>query len=229
MTTFTLEQVVPWGRTLGEYQAMFRLDATDLAKKILGCGDGPASFNAELTRRGGSVISVDPLYAFDRQEISQRIEETSAQVLAQLQRNRDQFVWDRIGSVAELGQLRHETMATFLADYDAGRAQGRYLLAALPDLPFADAAFDLALCSHFLFLYSDHLDTDFHCRALRDLCRVAVEIRVFPLLDLGGRKSPHLEPVLACLANAGLSTAIEPVHYEFQRGANQMLRITRPD
>ena len=61
-----LEQVVPWGRSLAEYRAMFTLSEEDLQKRILGCGDGPASFNAEMTASGKpTVTSVDPLYAFE--------------------------------------------------------------------------------------------------------------------------------------------------------------------
>lgn len=59
---FTLDQVVPWGRSYDEYVAMFALTGEDLRKRILGCGDGPASFNAELTRRGGAVVSAQGLY-----------------------------------------------------------------------------------------------------------------------------------------------------------------------
>ena len=34
-----------------------------------GCADGPASFNAELSGRGGRVVSCDPLYRFDAAQI----------------------------------------------------------------------------------------------------------------------------------------------------------------
>lgn len=61
---FELSGVVPWGRSYAEYVAMFALSDEDLNRRILGCGDGPAAFNAGLTGRGGSVVSVDPLYAF---------------------------------------------------------------------------------------------------------------------------------------------------------------------
>jgi hypothetical protein len=44
-----LSKVVPWGGSLNEYRQVFSLSAEDLHKKILGCADGPASFNAELT------------------------------------------------------------------------------------------------------------------------------------------------------------------------------------
>jgi hypothetical protein len=45
---FTLDQIVPWGRSFDEYVRMFSLTPDDLDKNILGCGDGPASFNAAI-------------------------------------------------------------------------------------------------------------------------------------------------------------------------------------
>jgi len=73
---FTLDKVVPWGRSYEEYVAMFGLTEADLTLRILGCGDGPAGFNAELTRRARTVVSVDPLYRFDASQIRGRIHET---------------------------------------------------------------------------------------------------------------------------------------------------------
>ena len=52
---------------MAEYQAMFNLDKTDLNSKILGCADGPSSFNAELRKFGGEVTSIDPIYAFSKE------------------------------------------------------------------------------------------------------------------------------------------------------------------
>jgi hypothetical protein len=43
--TFTLDEVVPWGRSFDEYAAMFALEARELSRRILGCADGSASFN----------------------------------------------------------------------------------------------------------------------------------------------------------------------------------------
>ena len=224
---FSLKEVVPWGRTFDEYVSMFALSDADLGKRILGCSDGPASFNVELTRRGGSVVSVDPIYRFTAEEIAGRIAETRDVVLEQARQNREEFVWDRLGSVAELGRVRIAAMDDFLADYPAGKRDGRYLDARLPRLPFPDSAFDLALCSHFLFLYSGHLDGAFHLRSLRELCRVAGEARVFPLLELGSTWSRHLDGVVSQLAAQGYDVGIERVDYEFQRGGNEMMRIRR--
>src|SRR4029450_2841913 len=153
---FTLDDIVPWGRSFDEYRRRFARTDADLRSRILGCGDGPASFNAEGTRRGVSIISVDPIYRLDAAAIRDRVEATSAQILEETRRNAADFVWDSIGSGGELGRIRLTAMQTFLADYAAGTAEGRYVDAALPALPFDDLTFDLALCSHFLFLSSDN-------------------------------------------------------------------------
>ena len=222
---FTLDEVVPWGRSFDEYCRMFALSDGDFGSRILGCGDGPASFNAEATRRGAAVISCDPIYRWDADRIRQRIEATSGQILEQARQNADEFVWSSIQSVEELGRVRLAAMEVFLRDYEDGRAQGRYVEAELPALPFADGSFDLALCSHLLFLYSAQLDERFHLDAIRELCRVARDVRIFPLVALGGNRSPHVERLTTRLREGGREVRIEKVPYEFQRGGNEMMRI----
>jgi hypothetical protein len=227
---FTLDQVVPWGRSFAEYEQLFGLTAADLERRILGCGDGPAAFNADATRRGSRVVSCDPLYAFSRTDIETRIAATCDTVLEQTRRNADQFVWGHgIASIDELGEVRMRAMRVFLADYDDGKEAGRYVDAGLPVLPFADASFDLALCSHLLFLYSALLDEAFHRASIRELCRVAAEVRVFPLLALDGSRSPLLEACVEEARAAGAVAETVPVRYEFQRGGNEMLRLRRSD
>ena len=131
---------------------MFALTDRELGLKIVDCGSGPASFNAEATRRGRQVVSCDPIYCWSTDQIQERIASTCGKVLDQTRRNRAEFVWDSIQSVEALGELRMTAMRAFLDDYASGKAAGRYIDAALPTLPFADASFDLALCSHLLFL-----------------------------------------------------------------------------
>ncbi|MDD2335663.1 MAG: hypothetical protein PHD01_03705 [Geobacteraceae bacterium] len=142
-----------------------------------------------------------------------------------MRKNEHEFTWTTIRSVAELGRLRMGAMEEFLSDYPRGLQQGRYVDGELPVLPFADGQFDLALCSHLLFLYSEQLSEDFHVASLRELSRVAREVRVFPLLELGARTSRHLHAVIARLAAEGYSVAIIPVPYEFQCGGNEMIRV----
>jgi len=226
--TFTLNDVVPWGRSYDEYVRMFALTDADLRLRTLGCADGPASFNAEASRRGARVVSCDPLYQFDADAVRARIDATAREVLEQTRANADAFVWTAIASVEELGTVRMGAMRRFLDDYEQGIRERRYLPASLPTLPFADDAFDLALCSHFLFLYSERLHADFHVAAVSELCRVASQVRIFPLLSLDGRRSPCVDPVCEQLGGAGLVVSLETVDYEFQRGGNQMMWIRRP-
>jgi hypothetical protein len=223
--SFTLSDVVPWGRSYDEYLRMFGLGDAELRLRMLGCADGPASFNAEGTRRGTRIVSCDPLYQFDGPEIRDRIDATSPEVLEQTRANADAYVWSSISSVEELGAIRMAAMAQFFEDYDRGLAEQRYLPASLPSLPFADASFDLALCSHFLFLYSERLNADFHVASVLELCRVARQVRIFPLLSLDGRRSPWIEPVCDRLVGTGHVVSLKTVDYEFQRGGNQMMEI----
>lgn len=130
---------------------MFSLTPADLKRKIMGCGDGPASFNAELTERGGNVTSIDPIYSFSSDRIRQWISETCDYVIDQIWKNKEKFVWQEIGSVEELARLRMSAMTKFLEDFPKGIMQKRYLAGELPSLPFGDKEFDLALCSHFYF------------------------------------------------------------------------------
>ena len=162
---FTLDKVVPWGRSFDEYRRMFG--------------------------------------------------------------NAAEFVWTVIRSVEELGQVRMAAMNDFLDDYPVGRTHGRYVDAELPNLPFPDSSFDLALSSHLLFLYTTQLSDSFHRHAIREMCRVATEVRIFPLLALGAVPSPLVEPMAAEFGREGFDVWIEDVPYEFQRGGNKMMRIRR--
>lgn len=226
--TFSLDRVVPWGRSYEEYVRMFDLGPAELGGRILGCGDGPAAFQAELHRRGGRGVAVDPLYACSAAEIEQRIAEVRGEVMAQVRANLADFVWTTIASPEQLERRRLAAMAVFLADYEGGRRQGRYVAGVAQALPFAADAFDLALSSHFLLLYAEAVPLAQHRLAIAELLRVAPELRLFPLLELGGAPSRHLEPLLAELGAQGCGLEQRRVAYELQRGGDTMLRIVRP-
>lgn len=222
-----LDQVVPFGRSLDEYQAMFALSPDDLANTIIDVAGGPASFNAEMQARGKRVRSVDPLYAFSAAEIEQRFYAVVDGVIRQVKETPNDWVWTFHQSPEQLREHRVQVLTRFLADYERGKAEGRYVIGELPRLDCSDAQFELALCSHFLFLYSDHFSYEFHRAALYELLRIAVEVRVFPLLTLALKPSPHLTLLLGELARAGHVYEIRTVSYELQRGGNQMLSIKR--
>jgi SAM-dependent methyltransferase len=222
-----LEEVVPWGRTLAEYRSMFSLSETDLNAKILGCGDGPASFNAEMTELGYSVVSIDPIYQFSAAQIEQRVRATYEPVISQVKQNSSHYIWNHFRDADELGKARLTAMENFLLDYERGKVAGRYLYQSLPNLEFGDDQFDLCICSHLLFLYSEQLSLDFHLASIYELLRIAAEVRIFPLLRLDGEPSSYLEFVLKDLSNKGCNVRVQSVEYELQKGANRMLKISR--
>lgn len=222
-----LDRVVPFGRTFDEYSQIFNLKAHDFQHPILGVGDGPASFNAEATQRGYQVCSIDPVYQFTAPQIQQRFDQVVDDIIEQVADTPDDWVWSYHSSPQDLRQTRERALALFLADYEAGTQAGRYKIGALPKLEFADNTFDLALCSHFLFLYSAQVDYDFHRASIYEMLRISREIRIFPLLTLMLGRSPHLDPLIKDLTTQGYWVSIQKVGYEFQRGGNEMLVVKR--
>jgi len=226
---FLYKNIVPWGRSYDEYRCMFSMTDHDLNLKILGCGDGPASFNCEMYKKGRIAVSIDPIYQFSAKQIEQRINETYKEVIGQTSQNTDKFIWKNISSVEELGKIRMSAMRKFLDDYEKGRKQSRYIFAELPKLPFKDNDFDIALSSHFLFLYTDNLSLEFHIKAINEMCRVAKQVRIFPLLDVNGFRSSYVDQVKRIFHEKGKPITEENVDYEFQKGGNRMLIINNYD
>jgi hypothetical protein len=220
-----LEKVVPFGRSLDEYTKMFNLTNTDLKQQILGNGDGPASFNAEGTKLGYKLTSIDPIYQFVGLEILDRFNTVVDSIIDQVENTPDSWVWSYHKSPQALRESRIQTINRFIDDYELGQKQGRYLAESLPQLNLPNQAYDLALCSHLLFLYSDQLDYQFHLDSILEILRVSHELRIFPLLTLGLERSPYLEPIRQNLTERGYIAKIEKVDYEFQKGGDQMLVI----
>ncbi len=225
---FHLTGILPWGRNRAEYTAFFDLAELRLGIAVLDCAAGPSSFAVEMADRGFRVVAADPVYSATKDEIAAQIEASRALVMESLRASARRFVWDSYRSPEGLEATRLTTMKHFLEDFGDGVEAGRYVATALPRLPFADGAFDLALCSHFLLLYSAQFDGSFHKAAVGELCRVARELRIFPILDLQGVPSRHLPAVGRVLSELGWSSELRRVGYEFQKGGNQMLHAWRP-
>ncbi len=223
---FRLDNVVPWGRTFEEYRQMFMLDEADMQAKILDFGAGPSSFNFQARQKGIEVISLDPIYEFNKQEIKKRIDEASVTVMKQMQDNYDNYLWDKIKNLNELKKLRMSAMELFLSDYENGKKEKRYICYSLPErLMFEDNSFEIGLSSHFLLMYTA-LGYDFHIKAISEMLRVCKEIRIFPLLDLNSERSDLTDNVIKYF-KARCSLKIKETDYEFQKGGNKLLVIKK--
>ena len=146
-------------------------------------------------------MSCDPLYRYTTTHIQERIAATFDEVLDQTRGNAEEFVWGAIRSVEELGRVRTAAMQVFLHDFDTGKAQGRYVDASCRRcrLPMPRRPGPVL---HFLFLYTTQLGEAFHREAIQDMCRVAREVRIFPLLALGGQLSPYVDDTAIALRRA---------------------------
>lgn len=79
----------------------------------------------------------------------------------------------------------------------------------LTELPFEDQSFDLALCSHVLFLDKEQTEKGFDLKALMELARVAGEVRVFPLVDEEGKPVSGLGPLIQALQQKGFGVELK--------------------
>ncbi|GFE69186.1 SAM-dependent methyltransferase [Chroococcus sp. FPU101] len=222
-----LDQIVPFGRTFDEYSKIFNLSDADFKKAILGVGDGPASFNAEAKRKGIKVTSIDPIYQFNKNEIKQRFDAVVDNIIEQVKNTPNDWVWTYHQSPDGLKNNRIKALNLFLEDYEQGKQEQRYLTQEVPFLAFQDIQFELALCSHFLFLYSDQLSYEFHLKSLYEILRVSQEVRIFPLLTMMLQPSPYLDAIIREFTDKGYQVFIEKVQYELQKGGNEMLVITK--
>ena len=211
-------------RSFDEYVAMFDLDPVVLSGSILDCSAGVAGFTAEAAHRGARAVAVDPAYALPRAELAQLGNADLGRGSAIADQYPDRFTFAWYGGPERRLSLRNRALAQFLLDLATQPA--RYVAGQLPQLPFRDGSFDLAVCSHLLFTWADQLGLDWHRAALLELARVATEVRVFPTVMQGpGDPVPFWDRLMTDLAQAGLRSELRQVPYEFQVGADRMLVV----
>lgn len=218
------QDILLWGHSYEDYSQMFALSKEDLESAILDCCGGPSSFNVTLTGQGGRVVSTDSLFALNKANIEKRIQLTFDEMLKNVERQRQRFIWDAIASPKELAATRHRNIKLFLNDFEKGKKEGRYLSQVPPDLSFHHRQFDLVLCSHYFFSYAQNQSVEFHSHAIRNLCDVAKEVRIFPLLNSEGNIPDLVGPTMQALQKSSIGVEIKAVPYHFQKKGNALLR-----
>lgn len=220
-----MRRLVLWGHHLEEYRDMFQLSESDLTMRFLEYSSGPSAVNFELQNIASECISCDPWFHLDvislRNEINQNFEAR----LHQFQSQPQVFDLSRYGTLDKLIAYRREGIATFLADYDQGRLEKRYLPVRDNTLPFSHSSFDFALIANCLFSDLEYQTIDYHVQIIQELARVAKDVRIFPLVDAGGIPSPMLGPVLLKLQQANYGVEVREVTYHLQPKGNAMLRV----
>lgn len=226
-----LGRIVFYGRTLAEYQQLFALDDNNITKlkgrKVLDCPAGPSSFVAEATKMGIHAIGCDPLFGTDLSTLVSQGREDIHLVTERISSVMQHYNWDFYKSPEGLKEYRQSALERFEADFPQGFAQGRYIKAELPCLPFDDDSFDLALCGNLLFYYSDHFDYSFHLDSILELCRLTPEVRIFPIQGPYNHPYPHYDRLLQELKSRDITAKAVQVPHHFQKGIDKMLCLTR--
>ena len=220
-----MRKLVLWGNHVDEYPEMFALSTADLNARLLEYGCGASAVNAEFNEKGGLISSCDPLFNLDQATLFTQVSLVFEDMVARITRSQEKFDFSHYGSLEALIATRRQGMEKFFADYEKGKAEKRYLPINDHVLPFADFTFDFALSSHYLFADLDDQDVDFHLQAIRELARVAKEVRIFPLIDRQGQPSPFLGPVLLGLQQEDYGVEVREVKYHLEPKGNAMLRV----
>ncbi|MFE4714325.1 class I SAM-dependent methyltransferase [Paenibacillus sp. NPDC056722] len=220
-----LSRIVFIGRTFDEYMLMFGLSKAELkGRKILDCPAGTCSFTAIANQLGADVTATDIAYDHPFEQLAEKGSEDIEHAMLNMEQAQGNYKWDYFKSVE--GLSAHRVQALTDCANDMKEFPNRYVPAVLPVLPFGDKEFDLTLSAHFLFMYADRLDYDFHLQAIQELMRVTKEeIRIFPLVDLSCNRYEHLDKIIDFIQSQGYIAEEIKVGYEFQKGANSMLRI----
>lgn len=223
---FDLDEIVLIGRTFDEYCHMFGLaDLAPASERILDAASGVSSFCAEANEQGYDVTASDRIYRFSSEVIREKCAADLNTVMDKMPGLMDQYRWTYFRDTEVLKNQRERAYRTFIRDYEAHR--GRYVDTAYPVSGFGEKQFTVSLASHFLFLYDEHLDYDFHRETVRELIRVTFrEVRIFPLINLRYRRSAYADRLAEELEKEGHGVRIHRVAYEFLRGGNEMMVIT---
>jgi hypothetical protein len=223
-----LPSVAFFGRTFDEYSHCLGFDGSALrGRRVLDVAAGPSSFTVEARTRGADSIAVDPLYGCTHEALTAHVLLDYDRMFREMRRVESLLTYQYFPSFAAAEASRRAAATRFLADYEDGFVQGRYVGGALPRLPFPDGAFDLTLCAHFLFLYAARFDYAFHLAACRELVRVtAGEVRIHPVCGLGGQPYPELARLQADLRETGIASRVIPVDFKFFTGTDTTLVLT---
>ncbi|BCJ86331.1 class I SAM-dependent methyltransferase [Effusibacillus dendaii] len=217
-------------RSFREYQSMFALQENVLKSgPILDVAAGASSFTAEANLLGLQSYAVDPLYHLTAEQMHQHGRKEIEESTAKLEKIAHRYDWSFYGDLATHRQNREDSLERFISDYKTGRGS-RYKIGSLPRLPFAGNSFSLVLCNHFLFLYQEQFDYDFHLQSVRELirvCRTGGEVRIYPLVTLRREPYLHLQRLIDEIRKAGQRVEQIPIDFQFAPDANRFLQIRK--
>lgn len=218
-------KLVLFGHQLDEYEEMFALSPKDFDLSILEYGSGITAVNKTLSARNKKIISIDPSFSLNKKDLANKSTEIFNQMIKIVKNNASKFNFSKYSGLNGLIAKRREGIKEFFKDYENGKKQLRYLPANHDSINFKDFTFDYALSSHYFFAGDDNEHLQHYIKIIKELARVAKEVRIFPLIDKFGQPSPLLGPILLELQNNNYGVEVREVDYHLQPQGNAMLRV----
>src|SRR5690606_32125961 len=132
----------------------------------------------------------------------------------------EQYDWSYYGSIDLHRANRERSLSLFYEHYRHDKLSdgGCYQAGSFPELPLADNSHYLVLCSHFLFLYHEQFNEDFHRRAISEMLRICAadgQIRIYPVMTLRYEPYPYLERLLEEVTSLGGKAYLQPSRLPF--------------
>ena len=215
-----------WGESYENVINMFDLDDIDLKKSILDCMGPPSSFTPLARKAGQKVVSCSDVYGSNKEALEEKVPEILRQTLSIIGDNPDRFVGSAIGTTKEYSEKLKSSLDIFFKTYNDDFKEDLYSSESLPVLnDFNASEFGLVICRHFLFKENANFTVDFHVRCIKEMCRVAKECRIFPLVGANSEPAKILPEVMKALQDEGVDVEVRKVSYELRRNANAMLRV----
>ncbi|SEO24120.1 class I SAM-dependent methyltransferase [Paenibacillus sp. OV219] len=200
-------------RSFKEYVLLFDLNEADLhSGKLLDIAAGASSFTADACARGIDAYAVDPRYAKPHEQLVSEAREEIDVSTTKLISLGNKYDLSYYGSFEQHRAGRIASLDAFAEHHDREEERTkRYQAGSLPTLPYGDGEFGLVLCSHFLFLYEDQFDYEFHLRAVMEMLRVCKPggmVRIYPMISLRWEPYSELERLRADLSKNGVVTGL---------------------
>jgi len=209
-----------WIYNLVDYQHIFALSDQELQKNVLDYPGGISSVNAELSALGKSIISADPFYHLGAKEMSLHAQQILDKNIQYLNEHADILENQNIAA-AEIIKNWKNSVELFLADYEIGKREGRYLMMSVPPQTI-NRSYELLLCADLLFNQQELLPAP---ELMASLCNLAAELRIFPLIAEKKVISGQLGPIMLDLQQRNFGVEIRAINYPLRRDATAMLRV----
>ncbi len=221
-----LKNIALIGRTFEEYYKMFDLDGSHKNEVILDVASGVSSFCAEASAKGYNVTASDRIYTSSPKDIEHKCRQDLDEVMKQMPGLVDLFTWNFFKDIKALKAQREKAYKLFIEDFKKNGTK-RYMPVEYPATDFTDDQFSISLVSHLLFLYEDKINYDLHKKIILDVIRITSnEIRIFPLVNLKGKKSSFVDALMHDADFEQYKISIEKVDYEFMKNGNEMMVIS---